>query len=568
MYDQVLANPNQYIQDPRGEDPNYGVRRLQEFEKSLRQRRIQEKLQSVVASAVRVTDGEIRQKFADQNQRYDALYALFDPNTMVKEGDVAVTDADLREYYEENADQYKIEASRKLKYVLFLENPTAADSAARETEIRDAASKANSGVDFLQLVYTYSDRPDSGAFFRRGELGPAVENAVFAGKVGAVIGPVADNDGYHLFKMLEERTSASDYVHASHILLPVNGPDSMAVRATAQTVARLAREGKNFADLARQYSKDPSSAERGGDLGWFTKGRMVAPFEAAAFKAKAGEIVGPVRTPFGIHIIKVHGRDNREIKLAHIDMKIAAGSQTKNDIADRAKDFSYNSKESDFTQEVQQTGLEAKETQVLEKGGVVPGIGINESITRWAFGAKVGSVSEPYTITNGYAVFTVVEVKNAGVRPFDEVKESISSLALRKKKLDAAKKLASDARARLSQGDSLTRLSALVPGVTVQSTGSFTLAGSIPGVGRDQAFIGTVAGLQPGQISPAVGGARGAYVIQVLSRTEFDSVAFASQRDVLLARTLQEKRSRFLSDWLAKLKENADIEDHRDIFFR
>ena len=64
MYDQVLANPNQYIQDPRGEDQNYGVKRLQEFEKSLRQRRIQEKLQSVVSSAVRVSEGELRQKFA------------------------------------------------------------------------------------------------------------------------------------------------------------------------------------------------------------------------------------------------------------------------------------------------------------------------------------------------------------------------------------------------------------------------------------------------------------------------------------------------------------------------
>ena len=65
LYEQVLTNPNQYIQDPRGEDPNFGVKRLQEFEKALRQRRIQEKLQSVVASTVRVTPGEILQRYLD-----------------------------------------------------------------------------------------------------------------------------------------------------------------------------------------------------------------------------------------------------------------------------------------------------------------------------------------------------------------------------------------------------------------------------------------------------------------------------------------------------------------------
>ena len=568
MYDQVLASPNQYIQDPRGEDQNYGVKRLQEFEKSLRQRRIQEKLQSVVASAVRVTEGELRQKFADQSQRYDALYAVFDPNTLIKDADVAVGDADLREYYEENVDQYKVEATRKLKYVLFLENPTAADSAARESEIRDAAAKANAGVDFLQLAYTYGDRPDSGAFFRRGELSPPVEKVVFGSPTGAVIGPVADNDGLHLFKVLEERRSAADYVHASHILFPVTGGDTMAVRATAQSVAKLARGGKDFAELARQYSKDPSTAAQGGDLGWFAKGRMVAPFENAVFGAKAGEIVGPIRTPFGLHVIKVHERDNREVKLAHIDVKVTASSQTKNDLADRAKDFGFNSRENDFSKEAKQTGLEVKETQVLEKGGVVPGIGINESITRWAFNARVGAVSEPYTLANGYAVLSVVESKNAGVRPFDEVKESIAPLALRKKKLEAARKKAADARAGLAQGDSLAKVALLVPGVAVQATGPFTLASSIAGVGRDQAFLGAVSGLQPGQISPAVAGARGAYLIQLLSRTEFDSAAFAAQKDALLVRSLQEKRSRFIADWLAKLKENADIEDHRDVFFR
>jgi parvulin-like peptidyl-prolyl isomerase len=77
-----------------------------------------------------------------------------------------------------------------------------------------------------------------------------------------------------------------------------------------------------------------------------------------------------------------------------------------------------------------------------------------------------------------------------------------------------------------------------------------------------------VSGLQQGQISPAVRGVRGAYLIQLLSKTDFDSSAFASQKETLMSRMMQEKRQRVLTDWLSKLKENAEIVDNRDVFFR
>lgn len=569
LYEQVLMNPNQYIQDPRGEDPNFGVKRLQEFEKALRQRRIQEKLQSVVTSAVRVTEGEVLQRYTDQNVRYEAVYALFDPNVLVKEGDVTVSDAELREYYEENLDQYKFEATRTLKYVLFSEKATASDSAARRAEIEDAAGKARSGADFLQLVFTYSERPDSGAFFRHGELSPALENAVFAQGAGAIVGPVEDQDGLHLLKILGERKSDKEYIHASHILIPLSATaDSTEAKARARQVAALTHEGKDFADLARQHSGDASNAQNGGDLGWFTRGRMVPAFENACFSAKPGQIVGPVRTPFGLHIIKVLARDSREVKLAHILITIAASSQTKNDVFDRAKDFTYNARETEFTHEAQQLGFDVKDAQIQEKSGVIPGIGINEGVSRWAFRAKVGTVSDPYTIANGYAVFSIAEAKDAGVRSFDEVKESVRPFVLRKKKLDRARQIATDARVALAPGDSVSAVSRINPAATVQPTGPFNLGGSIPGIGRDMSFFGAVAPLAPGQISPAIIGARGAYLIQLITRSDVDSNAYASQKEILRSRMLQEKRSRFLADWLGKLKEQANIEDHRDIFFR
>ena len=411
------------------------------------------------------------------------LYALFDPAALVKDEDVQVTDEDLRALYQENIDQYKFEATRKLNYVLFLENASASDTASRQKDMDDVAAKAKSGADFLNLVYTYSDRPDSGVTFHRGELSPVLDNDVFSASPGAVVGPVQDQEGLHLVKVLELKKGTNEYVHAAHILLPLATPDSAAVKTLAADVAGQARSGKDFAALAREYSKDGSNAQNGGELGWFTTAGWLPSFEKAAFAAKAGEVVGPIRTPFGLHIIKVFARDNREAKIAHVLMKITPSSQSKNDISDRAKDFAFNARESEFTKEAQQTGLDVKETQIQEKSTVIPGIGINEAAIRWAFGAKVGAVSDPYTITNGSVVFSVAEAKEAGVRPFEELKESLKPLALRKKKMERVKQIAAEARATLAPGDSLAKLAGRYPSVTVQSTGSFTATGTTPGRG-------------------------------------------------------------------------------------
>jgi peptidylprolyl isomerase/peptidyl-prolyl cis-trans isomerase D len=310
------------------------------------------------------------------------------------------------------------------------------------------------------------------------------------------------------------------------------------------------------------------NAERGGDLGWFGKGRMVPEFEKAAFAAKPGQLVGPIRTPYGLHIIKVHARDSRELKLAHISMKITPSNQTKNELFERSRDFAYNAKESEFTREAQQSGFEVKETDVQEKAGVIPGIGMHQGIIRWAFANKVGSVSEPYSIPGGSAVFSVAEVKDAGVRPFDEVKDQARPMALRTKKIERAKSMADEARAKLGATDSLTRISSYFPRVKAQEIPDFTFSGAIPGVGRDPFFFGALSGLKPGQISPAVQNQRGAFIAQLLSVSAFDTTAYNSQRESLRTRLLQEKRNRFLSDWLTALKEKADIEDHRDMFFR
>ena len=164
IFDRFLNNPNEFIRDPQGADPNYGTRWLADYEKSLRQRRSQEKLQSLVLASVRVSEGDVRSRFTDQRIQYDVLYALFDANQLVKDEDVQVTDADLKAYYDDNLDQYKVDASRSLKYVQFIERASSADSTAVRDDIADKATKARNGTDFIQLT-SYTDNTDSGSWF-------------------------------------------------------------------------------------------------------------------------------------------------------------------------------------------------------------------------------------------------------------------------------------------------------------------------------------------------------------------------------------------------------------------
>lgn len=114
-------------------------------------------------------------------------------------------------------------------------------------------------------------------------------------------------------RALYEKEQPDVQLKASHILIRVNSNASPATRDSALALARqidqkAKKSGADFAALAKKYSQDPGSAKNGGELGWFGRGQMVAPFEDAAYKLKVGEVSDVVETPFGYHIIKLEGK--------------------------------------------------------------------------------------------------------------------------------------------------------------------------------------------------------------------------------------------------------------------
>lgn len=121
-----------------------------------------------------------------------------------------------------------------------------------------------------------------------------------------------------------------DEVKASHILISTvddNGKElseakKKEAKKKAEEVLKKAKSGEEFSELAKEYSDDPGSAANGGDLGYFTKGKMVQPFEEAAFSLKSGEISGLVESEYGYHIIKVYDKIDKQLTFDEVKDEI------------------------------------------------------------------------------------------------------------------------------------------------------------------------------------------------------------------------------------------------------
>ena len=114
-------------------------------------------------------------------------------------------------------------------------------------------------------------------------------------------------------ELTKELTPSDDQVWARHILVETE--------EEANAIYDRLQKGEDFAEIAKELSKDTGSGAVGGDLGWFGKGAMVAPFEEVAFSLKVGEISKPVKTDFGYHIIQVLGHQENPLNATQFDQK-------------------------------------------------------------------------------------------------------------------------------------------------------------------------------------------------------------------------------------------------------
>lgn len=553
----------QAIMDPRNREA------LIQAEEFIKQQRLQEKLFSFLKASITVSEGEIKKRFYEQNVKAEANFVLFDLNS-IKDDQVSYNEEDLKDYYKRNIDQYKVEAQRKLKYVVFRKQPSKADSQAVYKNLLAIAEEAKRDPDFASLIKLYINQDYSEKPILHGSLPYEGEIALYNGKVGDIVGPLPTYSGYSIFKIVRDSSVQDTYVRAAHILFNFVGDTTATLKKVNEIKTQL-KNGADFSKLAKEYSMDPLSAQRGGDLGWFGKGMMVPQFEQAAFNAKIGEIVGPVRTDYGYHIIKVYNKSNKILIAAELSMPIKASAQTLEDIYNSAQDFSYITKKNgNFEEEAKLMKYQVLETSAFtEKAEFIPGIGMYKQLVKFAFDNKVGTVSDVFPTQQGYVVVMVSDKIEAGVKSFDEVKESLKQAVIKEKKYELLRKKAEDMRKRLPAGKGLEYLSTIDSTIIVTQTGTFNYGQFVGGgVGRDFNFNFTAFKLNVGEVSNPVKGNRGYYLIELVSKQDFDKNTYDVQKNIIRNQIYQEKQSSIINNWVNELKKKAVIEDYRYKYYR
>ncbi|MGH7598925.1 MAG: peptidylprolyl isomerase [bacterium] len=380
------------------------------------------------------------------------------------------------------------------------------------------------------------------------------------------------------FKEAEKRKI--DYIIFSN---QATRADSDTVRSLAADILRRARSGEDFARLAQTYSEDESNRDKGGDLGFFKRGAMVKPFEDAAFAANPGDIVGPVQTTFGLHLIKVvakkkendenkdkkqkEGEGEEMVQASHVLLKFQPSRQTIDAAKDSADYFAALAKETGWEAALKTEQLTAQASPFFDEGsGFVPGVGVKRSVSYFVFRSKVGDVSEALEVPQGFLVLRVAEVQADRIKPLEEVQAQIENILRLDKLKDLAFEAAKAARVKLDQGMTLEDLAAQ-DSLEIKTAEPFARNGFISGLGRDSNFIGTAFSLQPNQISPAVKGTRGSYLIQLLNLDPIDEADFQARKETIREDLMSRAKQSAFTEWYTHIKEKANIKDYRDMYF-
>lgn len=344
--------------------------------------------------------------------------------------------------------------------------------------------------------------------------------------------------------------------------------DSLVALEEAKDVARRARAGEDFGELARDYSDDLGSALKGGDLGYFRKGQMVREFEEVAFELEPGEVSDPVLTRFGWHVIKVEDRKDDQVKARHILIKIEPGGDTLDSLYNEAHGLLEEAEEAgDLRKAAQARGLKVEDTGLFGEGTFVPGIGSAGALVSFAFQGKVGTL-RLYEGDDAYYVVQLVDRRGAGIRPFEEVKDMVKTRVELEKRRKLAEGRLKPLLGMLSQGMNLKEAAEKL-GFEVKETQEFNKEGYVPGVGGRNSFVEAAFTLkEPGEHSGIVTTDRSAYVLELIKRTPADMEEFRREKEEMRRKMLAQRRQEVYTAWMEGLKKRAKIKDERYRFYQ
>jgi len=517
-----------------------------------------EKYLALVSNGLYVNALDAQDDYEAKNKLVNFKYVKLD-YTSIPDSKVTVTDDDYETYYNDHKGEFKNpEESRNLEYVVFNAAPSKDDSAVVKTEVDKLAPAFKASTNDSLFVEVNADTKTPLAFQRKGQLDPKIDSIMFGAAKGFVYGPYLSGDSYKLSKLVDEQVGP-DSVKARHILLPITTSPEKTL-ATADSIKKLIQGGKSFADLAKTYSVDKGSADKGGELGTFGRGSMVPAFEDAVFEGKKGDIK-IVTSQYGVHIIDIEDQkgSSKVVKVATVDKLLTASSATQSAAYSKAQAFLGTLNGDNFNDQANKAGLKIVKAPDLNPiASSFNTITSGREIVRWAYKASAGDFSDQvFTSGDQYVVARLTQINPKGTLPLSAVKKQIAPQVLLAVK---GKTLADKLQSAVSGASSIDQVGQKAGSPVVPIQNIVFANPVIPGSSAEYKLIGTVFGSQPGKISAPVMGQSGVYVFTVDNFIKPAPLANALRQKQELGQAILQRSQQGI---LEALKDKANVKDYR-----
>ena len=550
---------------------------LQEREKSAELNAKFQMYNTLVKAALYTTEAEGKLKYEMEANKVNFAYVAGLYST-IKDSQVKVTDAEIVDFMKKNEKKYKADQSREIEYVLLEDKASAQDEADVKAKItallsgsvvynaktakNDTVAGFRNAANAIDFVNSNSDVPYDSTYIAKKSLPATDADQLFNLAPGAIYGPYKYGNYFCISKSFGTRANVN--VKASHILISYEGTqvsnkrekrtkDQALVKAQA-ILAQVNANPDSFMMLAYSNSDD-SSAQQGGDLGYFGPNEMVKPFNDFVFGNAIGK-VGLVETPFGFHIIKVTDKQDG-IRLATVAQKIEASEATSDKIFTQATQFEMDAANKDFAKLAKDMKLTvASPVTVTGMEENFASLGNQRAIIRWAFedDSKVGAIKRFELANIGHVIARVKSIDDSGLVPVAQARAYVEPILKNKKKAELIK-------AKMT-GSSLEAI-AKAAGAKVEQAANITMENPVFGlVGAEPKVVGTAFALTANKVSAPIEGVTGVYVVKNVSTVK--APALKNHTDYVAK--LKQQTANDAGRILPALKANATIEDNRSKF--
>lgn len=532
---------------------------------------------SLMRGGLFATMADAKFKYDLQNNKVDFQYVNLAYST-VNDSEVPVSDKEISDYMKAHEKQYKADETREIEYVFIEDKATESDINDikdklnvllenkviynAKTQTTDTIAGFRTTDNYIEFVNSNSETPYDSTYYAKADLPAKFSDTLFNLASGAVYGPYQNGDVYSITRSFGVKAGVKS--KASHILISYDGTS-----VTNQKEFRTKEEAKakaeklladakanpdNFSVLATANSDD-SSASRGGDLGFFTPGQMVKPFNDFVFENGINAI-GLVETDFGFHIIKITDKEDG-IRLATISKKIIPSTETSDAAFNKAQQFEMEASSKSFTEVATTAKLEIKDAGAFKAFDEnFDALGAQRAVIRWAFDKNTNETDvKNFEITDqGFVIARLKKINEKGLQPIETARLKVEPILKNQKKAAILIAKAKD--------DSLENI-ARNNNTTVQNASQVSIENAlISGAGYEPKVVGIAMSTEVNKIAAPIEGVNGVYIVKTTNITK----ALPSNDYSQQLATLKSQGQNATGKIFNVLKDNADIEDNRARF--